>query len=171
VNVKNVRIEEWDASHRRFTELLEFVQIQDKSNWFSFTADWHLSSHSLVALNQRELVGFLRFVVQPIGPDDDCPPVRSHAEILTEAKVLAFAVQPAYQGHGIGKKLQQRLVRRAKALGCYQIRSHSGGTHTENHQLKLSLGFGVHPVVRGEDRQGVYFILPLKWWNGSYFRS
>ena len=46
-------------------------------------------------------------------------------------------------------------------MGCYQIRSHSSGDNQANHYLKLSLGYGVHPIIRGEDQRGVYFVLPL----------
>jgi len=39
---------------------------------------------------------------------------------------------------------------------------HSSGDHQANHPLKLSLGFAVHPILRGEDRWGVYFVMPLR---------
>ena len=108
------------------------------------------------------LAGFLRYVIQPIGPDMDCPPVQHQGADLLEAKVLAFAVDKPYQRQGIGRQLQEALMERARAQGCHQIRSHSSGDNRENHQLKLSLGYGVHPIVRGDDRRGVYFILPLQ---------
>lgn len=78
----DITIEEWDAEHPRWSE------------WLNFTAEWHTSSHVLVALQHAEIVGFLRFVVQDIGPEAHCPPVQWNGETLTEAKVMAFGVPP-----------------------------------------------------------------------------
>ncbi len=88
-------------------------------------------------------------------------------EELVEAKVLAFGVLAPYRRRGIGRALQQEALQRTRAQGCYQLRSHSGGDHLKNHQLNLSMGFGVHPVVRGADRHGVYFVLPLRTHHSS----
>ena len=154
-------IEEWNSQHARWSQLLALVTQLNQMDWLDFTAEWHVGSHVLVAQRGSELLGFLRFVVQEIGPDTDCPPVEWRGEKLREAKVIAFGVLPAYQRQGIGRKLQEVLRKRAQELGCYQIRSHSSGDNLANHQLKLSLGYGVHPIIRGDDRRGVYFILPL----------
>jgi len=154
-------IEEWDDHHPRFPALMGFIQREGQSDWATFNADWHQSSHLLVARRGQTLVGFLRFVIQPIGPDADCPPIQFQGGNLLEAKVLAFAVDEAYQRQGIGRQLQETLIQRAQALGCHQIRSHSGGDQLANHHLKLALGYGIHPIVRGADKRGAYFILPL----------
>ena len=140
---------------------MEMVAEQGQYSWVIFEADWHQSSHILVARQEEDILGFLRFVVQDIGPEDDCPPVQFGGKNLREAKVLAFAVREAYRRHGIGRALQERLIEEAKACELFQIRSHSSGANTANHQLKLAMGYGVHPVIRGEDRRGLYFILPL----------
>ena len=161
-NPTDAIIKEWDTQHGRWSEFLELVNQLDQMDWFTFTAEWHLSSHVLVAQRASEILGFLRFVVQDIGPDTDCPPVEWRGEKLREAKVIAFGVLPAHQRQGIGRNLQEALRQRAQELGCYQIRSHSSGDNVANHQLKLSLGYGIHPIVRGDDRRGVYFILPLR---------
>lgn len=154
-------IEEWDPSHPRWPELLALIEAQGQHDWVIFLGDWHLSSHLLVARRDEVLVGFLRFVVQEIGPDADCPPIMLDGGALTEAKVLAFAVDTAHQRRGIGRALQIAGIQRARALGCYQVRSHSSGDNTANHRLKLAMGFGVHPIVRGQVTSGVYFVLPL----------
>ena len=161
-NPTDLTIEEWDLQHPRWAELLELVRQLDQNDWFTFTAEWHTSSHVLVALRRSTIAGFLRFVCQEIGPDTNCPAVQFQGQTLQEAKVLAFGVLPLHRRHGIGRALQEALRQRARALGCYQIRSHSSGDNSENHQLKLSLGYGVLPILRGEDRRGVYFILPLR---------
>ncbi|HEY3474745.1 MAG TPA: GNAT family N-acetyltransferase [Anaerolineales bacterium] len=161
-NSARISAEEWYPHHARWSDLLAVVAQLHQDDWFTFTAEWHYSSHVLVAQHGTEIAGFLRFVVQEIGPDADCRPVQWKGENLREAKVIAFGVLPAQRGRGIGRKLQEALREQAEALGCYQIRSHSSGDNQANHRLKLSLGYGVHPIVRGDDRGGVYFILPLR---------
>ena len=161
-NPNHILIEEWNPQHRRWSELLTLVNQLNQNEWFTFTTEWHISFHVLVAQRDSEIVGFLRFVIQNIGPDTDCPSVVWKGENLREAKVIAFGVPPSQRRQGIGRRLQEALRERAQELGCYQIRSHSSGDNLENHQLKLSLGYGVHPIIRGEDRRGVYFILPLR---------
>ena len=53
------------------------------------------------------------YVVWEIGPHDRRhPPVKRDGKVLTEAKIIAFGVQ-----------LQEHVLRRARALGCYQVRS------------------------------------------------
>jgi GNAT superfamily N-acetyltransferase len=162
MNPADIIIEEWTPQNARWSELLALGTQLHQIDWLDFTAEWHSSSHVLVAYRNSELLGFLRFVIQEIGPDTDCPPVEWRGEKLREAKVIAFGVLPAYQRQGIGRSLQEALRERAQDLGCYQIRSHSSGDNIANHHLKLSLGYGVHPIVRGDDRRGVYFILPLR---------
>ena len=155
-------IEEWEATHPRWGEILEFVASQSQSQWVACRADWHLSSHMLVAQDDTQLVGFLRFVIQIIGTDEEHEPITLDGVSLTEAKVLAFGVGPTHQRQGIGRALQEAALGLAGKLGCYQMRSHSAGSHEANHQLKLRMGFGVHPIVRGTDTCGVYFVMPLQ---------
>jgi len=161
-NPPDIIVKEWTTQHARWSELLALVTQLNQMDWFTFTGEWHYSSHVLVARRGSEILGFLRFVIQDIGPDTDCPPVQWKGENLREAKVLAFGVLPAQRQQGIGRHLQEAVRQRAQELGCYQIRSHSSGDNLENHQIKLSLGYGVHPIIRGDDRRGVYFILPLR---------
>jgi GNAT superfamily N-acetyltransferase len=154
-------IEEWNATHARWPELLAVIAEQDQTGWADFSADFHWSTHMLVALEEARIAGFLRYVVQPIGPDAGCPPLALAGRVLTEAKILAFGVAPERQRRGIGRALQLRCIGDASERGCYQVRSHSGGDHPANHQLKLALGFGVLPIVRGDDTRGAYYVLPL----------
>ena len=154
-------IEEWQPTHPRRNQLLDVVAEQGQSDWVNFAGEWHHSSHMLVAHQADEILGFLRFVVQEIGPDSDLLPVQLDGQNLREAKVLAFAVIETHRRRGVGRALQERLIDEASARGLYQIRSHSSGDNIANHQLKLSMGYGVHPIIRGEDTHGAYFILPL----------
>jgi GNAT superfamily N-acetyltransferase len=145
----------WVAAHELGLQL-------GQTNWLAFRAEWHLGSHLLVAMADGQVVGFLRFVLQSIGPDMDCPAVVVKGVALIEAKIMAFGVAQERRRQGIGRKLQAAAIDHARTLGCYQVRSHSGGESDANHQLKLAMGFAIHPIVRGEDRQGCYFLLPLR---------
>jgi GNAT superfamily N-acetyltransferase len=157
-----MHIEEWTPAHLHWVEAAALIESLGQMKWVSFTAEWHVSTHVLVALMDGAPAGMLRFVVQPIGPDAGCEPVAMNGKPLIEAKVLAFGVLESCRRKGIGRALQLKLIERARALGCYQVRSHSGGDHPENHHLKLSLGYAVQPIVRGDDTRGAYFILPLR---------
>lgn len=155
-------IQTWAADHPRWPELAAVVAQMGQTGWVNFSTDFHLTSHMLVALDEEQIVGFLRYVRQPVGPDSDCAVVMMCGQPLVEAKILAFGVVEDHQRQGIGRALQEAAIKAARCQHCYQIRSHSGGEYTANHRLKLSLGFGIHPVVRGADKKGAYFILPLR---------
>ena len=87
------------------------------------------------------------------------PLFRWTGKTLREAKIIAFGVKKAYRRRGIGRGLQEYTLKRAKELDCYQVRSVSDMDHTENHQLKLSMGFAVEPMEREEP--SLAFIMPL----------
>lgn len=160
-NDPSFHIERWSHTHPRFTELRHVIDAEKQTNYLEFTAPWHESSHVLVALQNADIIGFLRFVVQEIGPDNELPPVLMNGASLTEAKVIAFGVTEPARGQGVGRALQLAGIAWARDLGCYQVRSHSDGVRHVNHNLKLSLGFAVHPIRRGDDKRGVYFVMPL----------
>lgn len=155
-------IEEWTADHLDWLQLQSLIDDLAQTAWVAFHADWHLSSHMLVATRSRRVVGFLRYVVQPIGVAEDEPAVVFDGQELLEGKVIAFGVRVADRRKGIGRRLQRRLIEDCKAQGCFQIRSHSGAENVENHALKLSLGYAMHPLVRGRGKDGAYFLLPLR---------
>jgi GNAT superfamily N-acetyltransferase len=144
----------WAAAHALGAKL-------EQRNWLTFRAEWHQSSHLLVASMPEQAIGFLRFVIQTIGPDMDCPEVVVNGVALTEAKIMAFGVAEEWRRQGIGRALQSAAINHARKLGCYQVRSHSDGDSDANHQLKLAMGFAIHPIVRGDDRKGCYFMMPL----------
>jgi GNAT superfamily N-acetyltransferase len=156
-----VSTERWPSDHPRFDELRKVIEAEQQTHYLTFEAEWHRSSHVLVALYKTDNVGFLRFVVQEIGPDNEQPSVYLNGVALTEAKVLAFGVIEDARNRGIGRMLQQAAITWARELGCHQVRSHSAGKSQANHHLKLSMGFAVHPIIRGDDVHGVYFIMPL----------
>ena len=157
------QIEELPAHLTLTPELTALITELDQTRWMAFSAPWHLSNHVLVALDDdRSPTGFLRYVVQAIGVEEDRPPFTLHGKELREAKVIAFGVHPAHRRRGIGRALQERLIAACRAAGLYQIRSHSSDLHPENQALKADLGFGIHPLPAGGGRDGCYFILPLR---------
>ncbi|MCB0062270.1 MAG: GNAT family N-acetyltransferase [Caldilineaceae bacterium] len=155
-------IEEWPLNHPRMWQLQQVTDALNQTKWVTVRFDWHHSSHLLVATKGGRIVGFLRLVTQPIGSDEELPATLLRGEPLLEAKVMAFAVVESHRRQGIGWALQEAALRLARELGCYQLRSYSSGDKTANHQLKLAMGFALHRTVRGEDREGGYFIMPLQ---------
>lgn len=156
-----VHIQAWPPNHPRWAQLKLITDALEQTRWVQVRFDWHLESHLLVATKGGRIVGFLRLVTQPIGSDDELPPTQLHGKSLIEAKVMAFAVVESERRQGVGRSLQLAALRMARELGCYQLRSHSSGDKTANHQLKLAMGFALHRIVRGEDHLGGYFIMPL----------
>ena len=154
-------IETWTSEHWRWPELTGVVTALGQSDWVAFTADWHLSSHMLVALHSDRVAGFLYYVTQAIGVEEDRPAVMLAGATLTEGKVIAFGVAPELRRNGIGRLLQSQLIQECRAQRCHQIRSHSGDTNVENHHLKLAMGFAMHPLVPGSGKDGAYFLMPL----------
>lgn len=154
-------IESWSADHPRYPKLTALIARLGQEDWVTFKADWHLADHMLVAISAGEVVGFLRYVIQEIGLEEDQPPYTLNGETLCEAKVIAFGVASEHRRKGIGRALQERLIEEARSAGLYQICSHSSAKNTENHRLKLSLGYAIHPLVASRGKDGAYFILPL----------
>lgn len=162
-----ITTERWPSDHLRFDELRKIVEAERQTRYLTIEVEWHRSSHVLVALDAAEIVGFLRFVVQEIGPDNELPSVHLGGVVLTEAKILAFGVVEEARNRGVGRLLQRAALQWARELACYQVRSHSEGERQANHHLKLSMGFAVYPTVRRDDKRGAYFIMPLRSPPGS----
>jgi GNAT superfamily N-acetyltransferase len=159
--VTNVTINIWDTDHPHRATLSTLIDHLGQTNWVNFHAEWHLDSVMLVAHNNNEPLGFLRYVIQEIGTDSDLEPIRINNKILRESKVIAFGVNETMRRQGIGRQLQQALIEHSRQAGCYQIRSHSSLENKANHHLKLSMGYAVHPLVSSQRKDGFYFVLPL----------
>lgn len=156
-------IEEWDESHPRWSEFLHCLEAVAPDQVPFVVGDRYrqYSSYTLVALQKGQVAGFLRFAVQPIGPEAKCPPLQLNGIALSEAKIHAFAVRSEYRGQGIGTELQRQTIRRARELGCYQVASYSSYGRDANYHIKLSLGFSAQPETHGDNEQGCYFLMPL----------
>lgn len=157
-----VYIEEWHSDHPRWQELSTLIEQLGQTRWVTFNATWHLSTHMLVAATPERVVGFLRYVIQNIGAEEDLPPVTRKDNILHEAKIIAFGVTPDKRRQGIGRALQEHLIQKCRTQNCFQIRSYSDTANSENWQLKLSLGFAIHPLIPTQGKDGAYFLLTLE---------
>ena len=159
-----VMFEEWDASHSRLPEFLQFLQAVAPDQLPFVVGEYYAGykSYLLAAVDGGEIVGAVRFAVQPIGPEARCPVVRLDGIPLTEAKIHVFAVRPSSRGRGIGTRLQKWVISRARGLGCHQVASYSCYDKEANYHIKLSLGFAAQPEVHGDDEQGVYVLMPLR---------
>jgi len=154
-------IEEMTPDHPEWQELVDVITQENQAGWAFNSHFEQFARYFLAAKQDGNIVGFLMFVVWDIGPNDrDHPPVEIDGKRLQEAKIIAFGVKEAYRRQGIGRALQEYALKRAKELDCYQVRSVSDMDHPENHQLKLSMGFGVEPMEREEP--SLAFIMPLR---------
>lgn len=157
-----MQIEQWRPRHQRWHELEAMMIATNQRRYLDVHFAWHLEHFWLVALVEGEIAGLLHYALQYIGDDDDCQRVTLNGDELMEGKVMGFVVVEKFRRRGIGRSLQQTAITHARQQGCYQLRSHSSGDKYANHQLKLSMGFTVHPTIRKDDNAGAYFIMPLR---------
>lgn len=158
----DIKIVEWTVAHPRFGELMSVFDASPDGERLAVDFEWDKQAVVLVALRDDVPVGVLKLVVHAIGADNGTGPYCDRQGVLNEAKVLEFGVRQDVRRQGVGTALQRAAIVRARELGCYQLRSHSGGDREGNHALKIALGFAIDPIVRGDDRHGAYFILPLR---------
>ena len=117
-------IEELKSGDPCWQELVEVIgeEGQAKAAFDPFFV--RFERHFVAAQQSGRVVGFLMYVVWEIGPHDRRHPiVKRDGKVLTEAKIIAFGVPSAQRRQGIGRALQEHVLRRARALGCYQVRS------------------------------------------------
>lgn len=117
-----------------------------------------LESHVLGAFHGTRCAGFLRYLIQVIGAEAGSPPVIRDGQSLAEGYVEAFGVDPRLRRRGIGTALQQHAAQQCRIAGCYQMRSRSPVTCTENYALKIAAGYVLHP---SHDNDSYYFLLRL----------
>ena len=70
-------------------------------------AEHFRSSHLLVALLDGRPFGFLRFVVQRLGEDEERPPIVFRGRTLNEAKIIAFGIQPSLENDSASVALRK----------------------------------------------------------------
>jgi GNAT superfamily N-acetyltransferase len=103
------------------------------------------------------LIGFLFTMVQVLGAEEGCSPIRKNGKVLLESYVEAFGVLPERRRMGIGQR-QERAMQMAADLGCYQVRSRSPSSARKNYALKLKMGYVLHP---SNENDSYYFIRKL----------
>lgn len=129
--------------------------------------------HFLGVHKDNAVIGHISLKQQPLT----CPATSWSAELdptvynadgtpLTELYVYTFAVDEAHRRRGIGRALQCAALEYTRAQGCYQLRSWSSLDHPENYQLKIALGFAMHPAIfktdSGLEVSGVYFVKSVR---------
>jgi len=148
-----------EAGDRRFDELLRLsALILDQDRYLLAAIDHAEESHILGTFDGDRCVGFLRFHIQQIGRDVGRPPVLHQGGPLSEGYVDAFGVDPTSRRLGIGNELQAFAIDYCRRAGCYQMRSRSPVTSTENYALKLHAGYALHP---SSENDSYYFVLAL----------
>jgi GNAT superfamily N-acetyltransferase len=115
-------------------------------------------SHVLGAFDGSRCVGFLRYLIQVIGAEEGRPEVLYNGSPLREGFVEAFGVDRQLRRRGIGTVLQQHAARQCRNAGCYQMRSRSPVTSTENYALKVAAGYVLHP---SRENDSYYFLQRL----------
>ena len=139
-------------------QFLSVVELLNQERFVQVQAEHFQSNHLLAALVDEQPVGFLRFVVQRLGEDEERPPIVFRGQTLCEAKIIAFGVLPQERNREIGRSLQREAMKRAQELNCCQVRSRSAYGKDANFHLKISLGFGIQPSLENDS---VYFVKSL----------
>ena len=81
-------------------------------------------------------------------------PLAQVARPPAEASFRMLAVDPAAQGHGVGRALVAACVERARSLGCERVVISTGERMTSAHALYASLGFRRAPERDWDVRDG-----------------
>jgi GNAT superfamily N-acetyltransferase len=151
---------EIDEQHALWGQLLAMAAALGEAETTRLTlqGEHFKASQVLAAFAGDQPAGYLRFITQRLGEDENRPLVAFNGQVLVEAKIIGFAVLPEYRNRGLGRALQREAIRRAREAGCYQIRSRSHARHAANHHLKIALGFAIQPSLEDDS---VYFVMKL----------
>ena len=132
-----------------YQQLLNTATQLDQARYIIAAPDVAAFSVLLGAFTPEQCIGFLRFVIQVIGQDEQRPAIIGpHGQALTEGYVEAFGVLPLYRRQGIGEALQRFAMDYGRDQHCYQMRSRSPLTSVENYGLKIKMGYAIHPSHR-----------------------
>ena len=159
--MEKYEISEWASSHPRWSEVVGFFDQHQSGLPELIDGYDQRGSRVIVAHTPRMILGVLRLIVIPIGREDNLPAVKIDGKELLQAKVMNFFVLPEFRRRQIGTNLQKTAIDLARSLHCCQLASFSYSHNSENHALKLRMGFTVRPETRGSERHGLYFMMPL----------
>src|SRR5688572_9506866 len=142
------------------------LELSDALNQKKYLVQHYPNAEQRILLGAIETdspVGFLLALIQVIGKEERCSPIIVNGESLMECYVEAFGVLPKFRRRGIGRALQEKLTEIAKGLNCYQLRSRSPFTATENYQLKIRMGYAIHPSTENDSYYFIKQLQPHAW--------
>lgn len=160
-----IKIKEINKVDKKWSEFLLFYKDNLEEYVEVIKGYEQRGTKSIIALSEEEdkILGLLRLIITPIGPEDGLPILRKGKDEVIQAKIMDFFVLPSYRGRGIGRLLQEKAIVITRSLSCYQLSSFSYFPNEANHSLKLSMGFSVRPEFRkNKTANGLYFIMPLQ---------
>lgn len=147
-----------------YTALVAVAEQLNQARYIPARETYAEQSILLGAFAHNQCIGFLRFLIQIIGRDQQRPPILDvTGQPLREGYVEAFGILPAYRRHGIGQALQEHAIAYCRNQRCYQIRSRSPVSSVENYRLKLKMGYAIHP---SHENDSYYFIKALQPFPG-----
>ena len=100
------------------------VELLNQERYVQVQAEHFRSSHLLVALLGERPIGFLRFVVQRLGEDEERPPIVFRGRTLYEAKIIAFGIQPSLENDSVyGKDANLKTIPAAESPNIHENRT------------------------------------------------
>jgi ribosomal protein S18 acetylase RimI-like enzyme len=141
-----------------FADVISVAVSLDQAKYLTRDYRHCLQKIVLGAFDDQQVVGFLVLLIQVIGSEEGRPPIMVGGEPLLEGYVEAFGVLPEYRRRGVGQSLQEHAISISHRAACYQIRSRSPVSAIENYQLKLKMGYAIHP---SSENDSYYFIKRL----------
>lgn len=137
--------------------LAEGINIKNRI-WLLDQPDHMISDHILAVIVDNKVIAFHRMIVLPMGHHKDKPLITFEGEVLIEAEGRTQGTAEEYRNRGIARALQEEVMRRAKKMGCYQLRSEIRYEAGPLFHIKISMGFGILLNHRGNS---VYFVKAL----------
>ncbi len=118
----------------------------------------------IVNVVDNKVVGHITLVKNALEiPLLEKQPIEHNEEKLFEYFVQTFFVSEDFRRKGYGKELQEQAFTLSCKNDAYQMRSWSSYNKNANYQLKIDLGFSIHPghtfiAKTNQYIPGVYFI-------------
>lgn len=137
--------------------LAESINIKNRI-WLLDRPDHMISDHVLAVIIDDKVVAFHRTVILPMGHHKDKPLITFDGEVLIEAEGRTQGTAEEYRNRGIARALQEEVMKRAKKMGCYQLKSEIRYEAWPLFHIKISMGFGILLNHRGNS---VYFVKAL----------
>ena len=157
----NYQIIEIDKSSQYWGPLIALAESINIKNriWLLDQPAHMISDHILAVISDsNEVVGFHRMIILPMGKHKNKPLIVFKKEFLVEAEGKAQGTAKPFRNQGIARMLQEEVMKRARELGCYQLRSEIPYEVEPLFHIKISMGFGIQLNYRGNS---AYFVKAL----------